>query len=161
MCNRRVHKPNNSKWKSGRFLDTLSSGIVYCFFFLFFLSLFRGFSVCPGRSGNRKGERNKRGGGCYAALPPSSSTLQHNSTRTQTFNFERRNCKCQFFFLQSNIRDKYIPDVPEAYRVSLRPQILRQIDYSSGAKVDARSTKENPLAKSQRRHNFGTILVQS
>lgn len=110
MCNRRVHKPNNSKWKSGRFLDILSSssGIVYVFFFVFFSfkslsGIFERF-VRAGAKGKRK-ERGREK--CYAALPPSSSTLQHNLTRTQTFNFEKTNCKYWFFFwLQNSVRDK-------------------------------------------------------
>jgi len=83
-------------------LDILSSGVVH--FFSFFKISFGNFQViCPGRSGSRKGERNEERRGCYAALPPSSSTLQHNSIRTQTFNSKKRNYKTQFFAKQSEI----------------------------------------------------------
>lgn len=59
------------------------------------------------------------------------------------------------FFLQSSIRDKYIPDVPGVCRVFLSAVIFStnsQIDHSLVPKVNKQSTRENPLAKSQR-HN--------
>lgn len=71
---------------------------VFLFFRLKFLSGLFGFV----REGAEETGQEREKGGCYAALPPSSSTLQHNSTRTQTFN--RNNNKkpsvtCRFFFL--------------------------------------------------------------
>lgn len=55
-------------------------GVFVRFLFLSFLEFLDKFL---GEMEERAGVRE---GGCYAALPPSSSTLQHNSTRTQTFN---------------------------------------------------------------------------
>lgn len=76
-------KPNNSKWKSGRFLDILSSGVYLFFFFIFFFfkslsGIFRRFVREGAEVGKEKGTR-EREDATPRCLPQAQrcNTIQH------------------------------------------------------------------------------------